>query len=78
MNRSGIVVLVFCACHATSGSPPAEPSVATVTGRVAVDAAAAPAITRGALFVTWLTEAEKPAFDEGKPSSRLLRDLLAR
>jgi len=52
--------------------------MATVTGHVAVDAAAAPATTRGALFVTWLTEAEKPAFDQGKPSAQLLRDLLAR
>jgi enterochelin esterase-like enzyme len=78
MNRRGVVVLVFCACHAT----PVEPSVATVTGHVAVDPAAGPAAgpatTRGALFVSWLTEAEKPAFDQGRPSARLVRDLLAR
>ena len=54
------------------------PSVATVTGHVAVDPAAGPGATRGALFVSWLTEAEKPALDQGRPSTMLLRDLLTR
>lgn len=78
MNRHGLVALVFCACHATSTSPPVEPSVATVTGHVAVDPAAGPATTRGPLFVTWVTEAEKAALDQGKPPIVLVRDLVAR
>src|ERR1043166_3252388 len=77
MHRWGLVVLGFCACHTAPASSPAAPSLATVTGHVAVDPAAAGA-TRGALFVSWLTEAEKPAFDSGRPSSELVRDLLTR
>src|SRR5262245_19198857 len=76
MNRRGLVALVFCACHTTSVPPPVAPSVATVTGHVAVDPAAGPA--RGALFVSWLTEEEKTAFDQGRPPIRLLRDIITR
>lgn len=75
MRRCGLVVLVFCACHP---SVPAAPSVATVTGHVAVDPAAGPASTRGALFVSWLTDAEKAALDQGKAQIGLLRDLVGR
>lgn len=77
MLRRVVVALALCACHATSVSPPAPPA-ATVTGRVAVDPAAGPATARGALFVSWLTEAEKPAYDRGAASTRLLRDVVMR
>src|SRR5262245_16844202 len=77
MYRQGLVALLFCACH-TNSAPPAAPSVATVTGHVAVDPSAGPATTRGALFVSWLTEAEKKSFDEGRPPTVLVRDLLTR
>lgn len=77
MHRRGVVALVFCACHATSVSPPAPPA-STVTGRVAVDPAAGPAPARGALFVSWLTEQEKQAFDHGTSPLRVLRDLIVR
>lgn len=53
------------------------PSVATVTGHVTADPARGSA-TRGALFVSWLTEAEKPGFDRGTPPIQLVRDLIAR
>lgn len=78
MNRCGLVALLFCACHTTSVPPPVVPSVATVTGHVAVDPAAGPATTRGALFVSWLTEVEKQAFDRGAPSIGLVRDIITR
>lgn len=78
MNRRGLVALVFCACHTTSVPPPVTPPEATVTGHVAVDPAAGPSTTRGALFVSWLTEAEKPAFDHGTPPIRLVRDVITR
>src|SRR5262245_22553445 len=76
MIRRGVVALVFCACHMTS-VPPAPP-VATVTGRVAVDPAAGPATARGSLFVSWLTESEKQAFDHGTSPLRFLRDVVTR
>jgi S-formylglutathione hydrolase FrmB len=78
MHRHGLLALVLCACHSPPAPPPAAPSVATVTGHIAVDPASGPATTRGALFVSWLTEAEKPAFDRGRPSILLLRDLITR
>jgi S-formylglutathione hydrolase FrmB len=78
VNRHGLVALLFCACDTTSAPPSAELSVATVTGHVAVDPSAGPATTRGSLFVSWLTEAEKTSFDQGRPSIVLVRDLIAR
>src|SRR5262245_56844235 len=86
MHRRGLVALLFCACHTTSAAPPVAPSVAsavapsgaTVAGHGGVDPAAGPVTTRGALFVSWLTEAEKPAFDQGRPPTVLVRDLLNR
>src|SRR5256885_861940 len=78
MNLRALVGLLLCACQAPSAPGPVAPSAGTVTGRVTVDPAARPAVTRGALFVTWLTEAEKPSFDRGTPSIALVRDLIAR
>jgi S-formylglutathione hydrolase FrmB len=77
MNRRGVVVLVLFACHTASVPPPAA-STASVTGHVAVDPAVGPATTRGTLFVSWLTEAEKHEFDRGAVSTRLVRDLVTR
>src|SRR5262249_42737296 len=76
MIHRGLAALLFCACHTTS-APAVVPSVATVTGHVAVDPAAGPP-ARGALFVSWLTEAEKQPFDRGTPPIGLVRDLVMR
>src|SRR5262249_50279264 len=76
-----LVALLLCACHTTSEpapmTPPVAPPEATVTFHVAVDPARGPA-ARGTLFVSWLTEAEKQAFDSGKPPIRLVRDVIVR
>jgi S-formylglutathione hydrolase FrmB len=68
---------LFCACHAAA-VPSVAPSVATVTGHVAVDPAGGATTTRGALFVSWLTDVEKQTFDRGTPSTTLVRDLITR
>jgi S-formylglutathione hydrolase FrmB len=77
MSCRVLVAFAFCACRSAAVPPPVAPSVATVTGHVAVDPAAGPS-ARGALFVSWLTDAEKPAFDRGTPSPGLVRDMITR
>lgn len=77
MNFRAFLALLFCACTANSVPAPTAPTVATVTGHVTAAPSAAAATTRGTLFVTWLTEVEKPEFDHG-PSTKLLRDIIMR
>lgn len=83
MTRVGLL-LGLTGCHAAAGrvSPePAAPRQAgglAITARVALDPGSKPAQTRGTLVVMWLTAGEKEAFESGKVTVGMLRELVTR
>jgi len=83
MIRVGLV-LGLIGCHAAGdrlSSEPAAPrptSGAVITARLALAPGATPAQLRGTLVVMWLTAGEREAFESGKVTVGMLRDLVTR
>ena len=82
MMRVGLL-LGLIGCHAAapkSSSEPVAPNPTgmTITARIALAPGATPARTRGTLAVMWLTASEREAFESGKVSVGLLRELVTR
>jgi S-formylglutathione hydrolase FrmB len=78
MIRVG-VLLGLIGCH--TAAQPAAPNPTgglAITARVALAPGARPAQTRGTLAVMWLTAGEKEAFESGKVTVGMLRDLVTR
>jgi enterochelin esterase-like enzyme len=83
MIRLGLL-LGLIGCHAKADSllpGPAAPRPTgglAITARVALAPGATPAQTRGTLAVMWLTAGEREAFESGKVTVGMLRDLVTR
>lgn len=83
MTRVGLL-LGLTGCHAAAdraapGSAAPRPAGGlAITARVALEPGATPAETRGKLVVMWLTAGEQAAFEAGKVTVGLLRELVTR
>src|SRR5262245_7026950 len=83
MIRVG-VLLCLIGCHAATDRTLTEPAAPAptrgraITARVALAPGPQPAQTRGTLAVMWLTVGEREAFESGKVTVGMLRDLVTR
>jgi S-formylglutathione hydrolase FrmB len=83
MIRVGLV-LGLIGCHAVADrslsepAPPRPTGGRAITARVALAPGSKPALTRGTLTVMWLTASESEAFESGKVTVGMLRDLVTR
>ena len=83
MIRVGLL-LGLIGCHAADDRLLPEPAAPRTTGGLAITARVAlapgsnPAQTRGTLVVIWLTASEREAFESGKVTVGMLRDLVTR
>ena len=83
MIRVGLL-LGLIGCHAAADRLLPEPAAPRPTGGLAITARVAlapgskPAQTRGTLVVIWLTASEREAFESGKVTVGMLRDLVTR
>lgn len=83
MIRVGLL-LDLIGCHAPANRVLPEPAAPPPTGdlaitaRVALDPGSRPARTRGTLVVMWMTASEREAFESGKVTVGMLRDLVTR
>jgi hypothetical protein len=82
MIRLGLL-LGLVGCHAAADRSLPEPATPKPTGlaitaRVALAPGSRPARTRGTLAVMWLTASEREAFESGKVTVGLLRELVTR
>lgn len=82
MMRVGLLLgLMGCSGSANRVPEPATPRPTgdpAITARLALAPGATPAQTRGTLVVMWLTAGEKEAFESGKVTVGMLRDLVTR